>query len=268
MNYNMSANIGNIIKVQTIDNTNNQKCKLINVVWIERGILLTMISFILKKYKTLFEKKIIVENERHRNFLQMLFPLHVFEKFTIHTENNFYFNVRKIIKMQDVVIDYVTNCENILHTKKINLVPWYDMNDMLIYYKIDNTQTLNLNKLLNELKFFSKCTRGNFYGYVWDAYIEANILQKYVSVQKYSKTGNHMNASIVLKIINTFLLQEYTMIPTTIQNIIEYPHPQIYYKTDNVENDNEIKKIKLENDANINDLINLITNKLSVLNTI
>lgn len=247
----------------------NNKCKLINIVWIERGILLTIISYILKKFKALLKKIIIVDNERYRSFLKILFPNHNFQKFIHHTPENFYFNIRKIIYMQDIVIEYIANCDDILFTKKINLVPWYDMNDILIYYKIDSTKTLNLKSLLSDLKFFSKCTRGNFYGYVWDAYVEANILQKYTMIQKYSPNGNKTEPSVVLNLINSFLSKEYTIIPTTIQNFIEYP--KIYYKVDDTHlNDikNKIKQIELESDKNINDLIDLITTKLSILNNI
>ena len=239
---------------------NQNKCKLINIVWIERGILLTIMSYILKKYNMLLTKIIIVENDRCRDFLKILFPTHNFQKFVAHNLNNFYFNVRKIIYYQDIIIDYVANCEDTLHAKKINLVPWYDMNDMLIYYKIDNSKKLSLSMLMPKLKFFSKCTRGNFYGYTWDAYVEANIIQKYMKINK------KINANVLLQLINNFLLKEYTAIPTTIQNITEYP--QIYYSVDNSNAKNEIKKIQVENDQNLNELINLITNKLAILNDI
>lgn len=241
----------------------NNKCKLINIVWIERGILLTIMSYILKKYKTLLKKIIIIENERCRNFIAMLFPDHKFQKFVGHNPDNFYFNVRKITYMQDIIIDYIANCDDVLHAKKINLVPWYDINDMLIYYKVSVERTLSLKILTPELKAFSKCTRGNYYGYVWDAYVEAELIQKYSKIHKNAKP--HM----VLQLINNFLSKEYTMIPTTIQTFVEYP--QIYYSVDNTKNanaENEIKKIKVENDENINQLINLITNKLSILNSI
>lgn len=250
-----------------ISNYNNSTCKLINIVWIERGILLTIIGYILKKFKTLLTKTIIIENDRCREFLKLLFPLHVFQRFIAHSPDNFYFNVRKIIYMQDIIIDYVANCDDVLFTKKINLVPWYDMNDMLIYYKIESEKALSLNTLMPELKFFSKCTRGNFYGYVWDAYVEAGILQKY------TKANKNLQPTVLLQMVNTFLSKEYTMIPTTIQNFIEYP--KIYYTVDNSnENqiksnaENQIKRIQLENDENINELIELMTNKLTVLNNI
>lgn len=240
---------------------NNNKCKLINIVWIERGVLLTIMSYILKKYKTLLEKIIIIENERLRNFLKILFPVHNFQKFITHGPNNFYFNVRKIIYMQDIVIDYVANCEDILFTKKINLIPWYDMNDMLIYYKINQIDKISLSMLMPELKIFSKCTRGNYYGYTWDAYIEANIIQKYV------KANTKINANVLLDLINNFLLKEYTAIPTTINTVIQYP--QIYYSVEKPnEKTDEIKKIQIENDKNLNELINLISNKLAILNKI
>lgn len=245
------------------NNNDNNQCKLINVVWIERGILLIMISYILKKYKTLLEKTIIVENERLRHFLKILFPAHNFEKFTTHNSNNFYFNVRKIIYQQDIIIDYIANYEDTLFAKKINLVPWYDMNDILIYYKFNKSEQLNLSLLMPQLKMFSKCTRGNYYGYTWDAYVEANIIQKYI------KANNKTNANMLLKLINEFLLKEYTAIPTTIQTTMEYP--KVYYKVDKLDDSNaknEIKKLQIENDQNINELINIISNKLTILNDI
>lgn len=270
------------------NNNNINKCKLINIVWVERGILLTIISYILKKYKSLLTKIIIIENARCRDFLKILFPAHVFQKFVTHGPNNFYFNVRKIIYMQDIIIDYIANCDDILHTKKINLVPWYDINDMLIYYKIDPTRTINLSLLMPELKFFSKCTRGNYYGYVWDAYIESNIIQMYTQVNSNSNRNRSrgpnkpIEPSVLIQLINNFLTKEYTIIPTTIQNFIEYP--KVYYSVANNTNnsnnnsnnsntnsknvENEIKKIQIENNETINELINLITNKLSILNTV
>lgn len=241
-------------------NYNNNKCKLINIVWIERGILLAIMGHILKKYKTLLTKIIIIENDRCRDFLKILFPAHNFQKFISHGPNNFYFNVRKIIYMQDVIIDYVANCDNVLFTKKINLVPWYDMNDMIIYYKINLNRKLDLTSLMPQLKYFSKCTRGNYYGYTWDAYVEANIIQKYTSA------STTYEPKVLLQLINNFLSNEYTTIPTTIQNFIEYP--KIYYTVDNANAQNEIKKIQVENDNNINELINLITNKLAILNNV
>jgi len=254
----------------------NNKCRLVNIIWIERGILLVIMGYILKKYKKLLDKTIIIENEDHRKFIKMLFPKHKFSSYAGHMPHNFYFNVRRVLYPQDIVIDYVSNYNDIINTKKVNLVPWYDMNDVLIYYKISSQASLNIKKLLPHLLYFSKCTRGNFGGYLWDAYTETDIIRNYTKVNK------HVSEPDVLQIINAFLTGKYVFVSSVSQR----QHPQIYYvrdnstnignngtnTTDNIASDErinqEIERIRLENDANINTVIELISNKLSLLNNI
>lgn len=247
----------------------DNKCKLVNVVWIERGILLVIIACMLKKYKMLLNRNIIIDNDRYREFMKILFPTHKFQKYSQHHQNNFYFNIRKIIYMQDIIIDYANNYDDAIFTKKVNLVPWYDMNDILIYYSFDQTKVTNFKNLLVDLKFFSKCTRGNYYGHVWDAYIESSVFHLYT---KFHKTKN---SKYLLQLVNKFLLDEYTSVPAT-TNIIEMP--QIYYvnqqSNHNVNQDNDvqikqtIKKLEINNDNAINNLIELISNKLEIINSI
>lgn len=243
---------------------NNNKCKLINVVWVERGIVLVIISCILKKYDVLLKKNIIIENDRYRELMKILFPSHKFQKYSQHEPNNFYFNIRKIIQMQDIIIDYANNYDEIVYTKKINLVPWYDMNDVLIYYKFNPTKVTNIKNLMTELRFFSKCTRGNYYGYLWDSYIESSVFGLYRNFHK-SK-----NSDYLLQLVNKFLLDEYTTIPTT-TNIIEYP--QVYYINKNNSDESEqtkkiVRRAEIKTNDTINSLIQLITNKLEILNDI
>ena len=86
---------------------NYNECKIVNVVWIERGILITIIYYILKKYKILLDKILIIDNKRYCKFLKIIFPELKFKTFKKHSSNNFYFNIRKIIKNQDIIIDYL-----------------------------------------------------------------------------------------------------------------------------------------------------------------
>lgn len=258
----------------------NNSCKLVNVVWIERGILLVMIHCVLKRYTKLLNRIIIIDNDRYREFMKILFPSHNFQKYSPTNKsdpNNFYFNVRKIIQMQDIIIDYVSNLDQIVYTKKIDLVPWYDMNDMLVYYKFDPNVTLNVSETVLNLKFFSKCTRGNFKGNMWDIHTETNILTAYASTVKSKKI------SVILQSINKFLLDEYTdtSVKTNTNNFIQ--RPQIYYiptapivsaqnkpaKPDNSkELSDTIKKMEIHNEEILNGLIELISNKLKLLNDI
>ena len=79
------------------NNIDSNKCSLMSMVWIDRGIILTLIYQLVKNYKSIVNKKIIINNPEYRSFLSILFPDLVFRKYDQHNKNNFYFNIRQII---------------------------------------------------------------------------------------------------------------------------------------------------------------------------
>ena len=198
-------------------------CKIVNIVWIERGIILTIINYIIKYYDILLDKNIIINNLRYIKFFKKLFSKLNFSLFKKHAANNFYFNIRNIIKKQDIIIDYLANYDKIINTKKINIIPWYDMNDILIVYKFNSNEKIKLNNIKLFITEFSKCRRGNYNpnkniinnNNIWDVFIENNILKKYIIF------NNTFNIYLLLEFFNKFIKSSYT------NTIIEYP--KIYY---------------------------------------
>jgi hypothetical protein len=193
---------------------NYNECKIVNIVWIERGIIITIIYHILKKYKKLVDKIIIIDNKRYCKFLKIIFPELKFKTFKKHSSNNFYFNIRKIIKNQDIIIDYLANYTDNINTNKISLLPWYDMNDPIIVYEYKSDIKIKVKKHKFFINNFSQCKRGDYYNKTWDAFIELLILQKY------AKFNNNIHYNYFFNIINTFLKSTYT---DTVQK------PKIYY---------------------------------------
>jgi hypothetical protein len=199
----------------------NKQCKIVNIVWTDRGIILTLLYYICKKYKILLDKIIIINNSRYRKFFKYLFPKLKFKKFISDTPDNFYFNIRTIIKKQNIIIDYLSNYDEYIHAKKLKVVPWYDMNDVLISYEYNNNNSKKL-KLKPYLIFLNnfKCVRGNYNKprltngntLIWDVIIEYQILYKY----------KLLNQNInIYDFLNNFLKSNYT------NTIIEIP--KIYY---------------------------------------
>ncbi len=217
-------------------------CKIVNIVWIERGIILTLIYYIIKYYDKLQTNIIIVDNELYCNFLRTLFPKLSFKMYKEHEDINFYFNIRKIIRQQDIIIDYISNYNNIINTSKISLIPWYDMNDPLIVYKYNSKKKLNINKYKDFIKKFSNCKRGNYNSMMWDSIIENNIIKKYIIFSK-----NNYNQFI--QFLNNFIKSNYT------NTIIE--KPKIIYVPVNTTNDN-----------NLNEQLELITKKTKLINSL
>jgi hypothetical protein len=180
------------------------KCKPINIIWIERGILYTIIYYIIKNYDKIKNKIIIIDNKIYRKILKKLFNNLIFKKYNENKEssNNFYFNVRKINKQQDIIIDYLKNYEYI-NANKINLVPWYDMNDVLIVYEYDKKYIKNVDEYNKFIKMFSECKRSNYNNMIWDVYMELKILKLYSDFNK------EINIVYVLNYINKYFKNNY-----------------------------------------------------------
>lgn len=196
-----------------------KNCKIVNIVWIERGILITIIYYILKKYIILLNKIIIINNNEYCKFFKIIFPELKFSIFKKHTNDNFYFNIRKIIKNQDIIIDYLANYHKIIFTNKITLLPWYDMNDPVIVYQFNSKYKIKTKKYRFFINNFSKCNRANYYNTIWDAFIEYSVLKKYIKFNKKINIYNFLN------LINNFLKTTYT-------NTVE--KSKIYYINRNI----------------------------------
>ena len=65
---------------------------------IDRGIKLILISCIIKYYKIIKNKTVIIDNIEYRNLMKRLFPELTITPYTTHSSDNFYFNIRSIIK--------------------------------------------------------------------------------------------------------------------------------------------------------------------------
>lgn len=177
-------------------------CRLINIVWIERGILLTLIYYIIKYYDKLLDRKIIVTISSYRKILRNLFPKLSFKQYTKHRSRNFYFNIRNIIRKQDIIIDYLGNNDYIC-SKKIDLIPWYDMNDILVAYKYDESNMIPTKEYSIFIKNFSMCTRSNYNNMIWDMWMEIEILKKYAIFFS-------INIHYLFNNINNYIRNNYT----------------------------------------------------------
>jgi len=174
-------------------------CNAINIIWIDRGILISIIYYIIRYYNILIKKIIIIDNKRYRNILKILFVDLKFKCYKKHNTNNYYFNIRKIIKNQDIIIDYLHNYDGNIPSKKFKFIPWYDFNDPIIIYLYSNKYFSKKNSF-----FIPLCLRGNYKGYIWDAYIE------YIIFTKYNKFVPKMNIKSIILLINKFLINNYT----------------------------------------------------------
>lgn len=207
-------------------NDNDNNCKLVNIVWTDRGIMLSVMNSIVKHYSDIKEKKIVIQNDTYRDFAQTMFPELHFSHYK-HNEsdddpNNFYFNIRNIIKKQDIVIDYLKNYNHHIHTQKLHVVPWYDMNDPLITYDYYQDNKVKPTKYLDFINKFSKCRRGRYKNNkMWDTYIENKIFLKYNELKP------NIESNFNYSIFNKIIMKNY------IPDKKQMDYPKIYYVNNN-----------------------------------
>jgi hypothetical protein len=158
---------------------------------------------ILKKYKKLKNRILIINNKTYRTIIKQIFPELTFDRYREDDEDNFYFNIRSVIKEQDVFIDIIKNYDKYVHTKKIYLLPWYDMNDPLIVYSYNNKYKIRIQKFIDYIDMFTKMKRCNYNGSLWDTTIEYNIFKKYNTIKPSD------NIQMIYSMFNQYVMKNY-----------------------------------------------------------
>ncbi len=229
-------------------------CRTVNTIWIDKGIILTIIYYLLKKNNVILNKKIIIDNTRYRILIKTLFPNLKITKYENDDVNNFYFNIRKIIKKQDIIIDYLSNYDDCIRTKKIKLIPWFDMNDILVSYHYNNKKKLYIDKYLNFIKNFNKCRRGNYNNEIYDKYIENKILDMYLQFNK-NITFSELN-NIIEKYIykSTDTVNTY-FIPVIDEKIMKKNNEKEILINNLTKQIDILKKINLEKQPQIKEIV-------------
>jgi hypothetical protein len=238
-------------------------CNTVNIVWIERGIILIIIYNILENYNKLKNKKIYLSNKKLIVFFSYIFSeLKFIDTFT-NKKNIYIFNIRNSIYNSGVVIDYLSNYSDFIPTNKIWLVPYYDMNDPLIMFEYNMNKKLNVQIYDEYFKQFSNCYRGNYMnkGIIWDILFENYIIKK----------ADKFGIDKLYFLINNFVNSKYT---DTIKTFY-YPLDHMFIKNNKITKNKEesIKIIHLMNqkinelkdkEHQINELnvnLNVITNE-------
>jgi len=245
----------------------NNKCKLVNIVWIDRCIKLAIIFNIIKYYKKLLYKNIIIDNREYRKFSKIMFPELTFKKFNklkINNNKNFYFNIKQTLIKKDIFIDYINNYISNIPTKKMYYIPWYDINDPIITFKYSKKNKLNYSDENDKIINFSKCLRGSN-NKLWDSNMEYFILNNY----KINKSISNIN--IIYDIFNNLLKQNYLnyyekkiFIPIeSSKKCDKVECPKLYYSD---ETNNKIDELNKINTQMIKNITNKYEEKIKYLN--
>lgn len=238
-------------------------CNKYNIIWVERGIILSIIDYITQNYKKIQNKNIIIENIRYQTFIKILFPDLIFKPINHKSKNNFYFNIRKIIKKQDVIIDYLNN-HNTINGKNIDLIPYYDYNDILVRFEV-NKNKIPSNEIISSFKQFHHSNRCNYNntGFIWDLIKEKQIINNLSrnNLSKFNKIFSLLNNYFFIN------LQNNTKIIPQFFPIIKY----VYKNKSNNTTQNTTQNTKITNEKyisqkNFNEFLKIITKKINDIN--
>ena len=186
------------------------------IIWIDRGIIISLIYILLKTYNKVKDKYLIVRQNRIRNFLSFLFPKLNFianekDRYSASNDSESDEDHKDYMEIfirstptkgsnRYIVVDYIWNYNKIIPTKEIWLVPYYDKNDPLFFYlydpknddtgsKIEDSNDSYL-KVLDQYKIINHFTlnkRSNFklndYSEefsTWDLFFETGTIQRFL----------------------------------------------------------------------------------------
>ena len=169
-----------------------KKCIENQEISIHRGILINLIYVISLLQKKLVKKNLIINNKKYRDIIKKIYP-----NISINKKNDnekYYFNIRKITKKQDYIIDYLENYKKI-NAKSVFLVPWSDPIDPLIIFKYNEKYNINSDIIKNQIQIFNCNQRNNYKNKndIWDNYIEIYMLENIIKYTDNKKLENIIN---------------------------------------------------------------------------
>jgi hypothetical protein len=209
-----------------------------------KGILLALLYFILKKYKHLINLKIKINLSKYQKILKFLFSD---LKFSSSDKDTFKININTK-EQGDLNITYINFLEEI-KTNKIYIVPWFDGDNPLIMF-MKSKKIQNINEVNKKIVDWHNCSRTQSYNTFnnYDEFIENSILNKYI------KFNNKWSYNDLITYINTSLSNQ-IIVNKTIEKQIQVPTP--YLVPIPMNNINQIQNQKEDKKENKIDLVEL-----------
>jgi hypothetical protein len=204
-----------------------------NILFTDKAIKIAILYNIQKYYDKIKLSNVVIENIKYKYFAEKLFPELFFSSTEIIGKNNFFFNICRTIKNQNVFIDYIDKYDYI-YSKRLCLVPWYDYNHPLITFYYNDNNYLKLKKYKNFINNFSKYKRAN---YNWDLIIENKIMRKYYPYYNNNyKYNNYINYIKYINYINSIqYISHIQNMEKGFKNTVENMHNDYLNKINNID---------------------------------
>ena len=233
-----------------------------------KGILLALLYFILKKYKHLINLKIKINLSKYQKILKLLFSD---LKFSSSEKDTFNININTK-EQGDLNITYINFLEEI-KANKIYIVPWFDGDNPLIMFMKSN-KIQNINEVNKKIVDWHNCSRtqplalgpidiphNKFNNY--DEFIENNILNKYIKFNNkwsYNDLMTYINTSLSNQIIVNKTIEKKIEVAVPTPYLVPVPFNNINQKEDNIDLV-ELEKntrSKIYNELNLSNILSIL----------
>lgn len=262
-----------------------------------KGILLALLYFILKKYKHLINLKIKINLSKYQKILKLLFSD---LKFTSSDKDTFNININTK-EQGNLNITYINFLEEI-KANKIYIVPWFDGDNPLIMF-MKSKKIQNINEVNKKIVDWHNCSRTqplalglehmrvpedkhrdwsktpserlrnakHFYPIDipynkfnnYDEFIENNILNKYITFNNkwsYNDLITYINTSLSNQIIIKKTIEKKIQVPVPTPYLVPIPMNNINQKEDKIDLV-ELEKntrSKIYNELNLSNILSIL----------
>ena len=231
-----------------------------------KGILLGLILYISKHISSLSKEKIQINSNRFKEDVEYLFPQLNF------VENNSTFTIS--IKSKLLGDINITNIEYIdtIKSNKIYLLPYYDKENPIIMYNLDNSnKNQNIEKIKEKINTINYCYSNNE--------IESDILNYYLEQKNPFNNNlndlidyiNQVSSNIIYKekiIEKKIKVPTPYLVPIPFQDISQKSFKKDFSNNKTKEQINEIKKIITIKKSEIKNIDNNVDNNVYYINEI
>lgn len=235
-----------------------------------KGILLALLYFILKKYKHFINLKIKINLSKYQKILKLLFSD---LKFSSSEKDTFNININTK-EQGDLNITYINFLEEI-KANKIYIVPWFDGDNPLIMF-MKSKKIQNINEINKKIVDWHNCSRTQPYNKFnnYDEFIENSILNKYIKFNNkwsYNDLITYINTSLSNQIIVNKTIEKKIEVAVPTPYLVPVPFNNInqreYKKEDKKEDKIDLVELEKNTRSKIYNELNL-SNILSILEKI
>jgi hypothetical protein len=242
-----------------------------NIIIEDRGIIVGIMYYILKRINRLFNKIIVIHDKRIRDIIKYFF----YDLNIKKAGDGFQINIRNNNHNSGLIINNLNNLPEKIHAKKVYYLLWFNKDNPIVMYEYEQNKIKDKNKIKKDFDNFYRTLHEMCKVAEWNVTSDNDIIKKFT--KRYIIYGNTEKISNYISCyVNNYLNceKEIMMVPYILEKEVKKDH-FVYVPVEKVI-EKKIESLKLNDvskdsdkaNKNIRNFVEYLTNKFETLSDI